>query len=156
MSDGIRDLSGIRLDKPKVAGSPESTKFPELPEAPPSKTFGTPFNAYHPVPTVQGYRDAQKENEKAADDYARIVEQRQKEQADRQSRRAEEASKIGGRQDDVKVDQSGNEGKMRKANEKDPQGSKASTEKERMMEQMNSNQGVLTPKIELMDRETYG
>lgn len=142
MSDGVRDLSGIRLDKPKAAESPESTKFPELPEAPPSKTFGTPFNSYHPVPTVAGYREAQKENEKAADDYARIVEQRRREQEERQSRRADEAAKIGGKQDEVKVDQSGNEGKMRKANEKDPQGGKASTEKERMMEQMNSNQGM--------------
>lgn len=154
MSDGIRDLSGINLEIPardssqtNSSPSDDLTPLPELPAAPPSKTYGTAYNAYHPVPTVAGYQDVVKENEKAADEYARIVAQRQKEQEARQARMSEQAQAVGGKQEHHDEAGSGshgeNEAKMRKDNKLDTQGGNNKVnEKQRMMDQMNSNQGL--------------
>lgn len=124
-------------------GSPEGTKFPELPPAPPSKVIGQGYSANHPVPTVQSYKVTQAENEQQAKDYAEIVAKRQAEDEER-LRRAEELKR---QQDDEKhsgpaVEEVRGQGNAVKSNEKtkdklDPNA--PANEKTRMMEQMNMN-----------------
>lgn len=148
-SAGVRDLSGLNLGTPVSPSrtnesSPEITKFPELPAAPPSKVVGSGYSPYHPVPTVQGYREQQKSNEKEADEYARIVAIRAQEQADRQARAEAHAQPKqengdgtvtpGGTHKD-----SGNKAKMQENNKDDANAKKPATEKQRMMDQMNAH-----------------
>lgn len=174
MSDGIRNLAGINLgavtsssqndETPGPAKdttpSPQSTQFPPLPEAPPSKVFGSGYNEYHPVPTVQSYKADQKVNEQAADEYARIVAQRQREQEERLARHQRDAEAVSAKQEgkaeDGTVKDQGNEAKIRQNNKQDSNAKKPATEKERMMDQMNSNQRECGVGIGLTCRETYG
>lgn len=152
---GIRDLSGINLGAPVSASthddpsssSPELTKFPDLPAAPPSKVVGSGYSSYHPVPTVSGYKEEQKEHEKAADEYARIVEIRAKEQAEHTARASATApegvaGKQGGTDASGTLHDDGNKATaQKKTRDEDPTSGKPVTEKQRMMDQMNAHKG---------------
>jgi len=131
--------------------------FPDLPPAPASREFGHGYSANHPVPTVQSYKSVKEDNQKQADKYAEIVAQRQAE-ADERTRRSEEARKgnnIGAPQSGHKDDSNGHASETKQFDDEEtnvvktnkdkkhkPSGSKPATEKDRLMEQMNSNQSA--------------
>lgn len=148
--DGVRDLSGINLSAPSSlpsstndgpGASPEGTSFPTLPAAPPSRVVGQGYSSAHPVPTVQAYKEEQKQHQVEADQYAEIVAKRQAE-AEERMRKANAVHDQATAAPVAAADPAeGDKEKKANANKtKDPISSKPVNEKQRMMEQMNSNQ----------------
>ena len=127
-----------------------SNGLPELPPAPPSHVVGQGYSANHKIPTVQGYKQDQAQREKEAQEYAKMIEDRQREAAERmekvaaaQNDKANESN--GGPQSgdaDLASDQKSNNVLKNRAGKKDEMSTGgAHDEKSRMMEQMNSNKG---------------
>lgn len=123
-----------------------TTDFPDLPPAPATREVGHGYSSHHPVPTVQSYKATQADNEAQAKEYADIVAARE---AERQER-AKRSEQLMQEQKDKANQQNGSDTKQvdgeetnatknnRDVKQKvDPH--KPATEKERMMEQMNSN-----------------
>ena len=122
-------------------GSTEETSFPPLPPAPPSHVAGQGYSANHPVPTVQSYKAAQARHEDEAKQYADIVAKRR---AEAEARDQGGAEKSGVPQSGDIEEVGGNEGnalKNQKGMKDDTSAQMPANEKQRMMQQMNSNQG---------------
>nr|WVH01955.1 C2 domain-containing protein [Naematelia aurantialba] len=124
-----------------------STDFPELPPAPPSKVLGQGYSSTHPVPTVQGYKEEQAKHETESQQYAEMVERRRAEQEAREQ--AASGAAEAGNDDDQSQTQSSkpppehkeetNVVKNAKHKKDEAVGQKPATEKQQMMDQMNSN-----------------
>ena len=142
---------------------PHNTSFPDLPPAPPSRLVGQGYSSNHPVPTVQGYRDAQAKHEAEAQQYADMVEARRKEAEERERLAAEaegeDTTKVptnatsplssinnhgppADEKPDIKdeVKEEKNAVKANSDKKKDAIKTGPSSEKDRMMQQMNANQ----------------
>jgi hypothetical protein len=141
------------------ASSTAGTDFPDLPPAPPSRVVGQGYSANHPVPTVQSYKAAKADADQQADEYARIVAARQAEDEERMRKAAEAKDESASPVDAPKTDPSQKEegqvdekkGRDKVKEKVDPH--RPTTEKERMMEQMNSNKSqfiIATTKTMLM------
>jgi len=137
---------------PMADSNTNGTAFPELPPAPPSHQFGHGYSSNHPIPTVQSYKLAKEENVEKANQYAEIVAKRQAE-ADERTKRSEEARRerendsangannVDGAMADVKRSEGQDSNLANNTDKKhNTSSSKPATEKQRMMEQMNSNQ----------------
>lgn len=129
-------------------GSP--TKLPELPEAPPSHVIGQGYSANHKIPTVQSYREEKARNEKEAEEYASIVERRQREAVEKmervaqaQNEQAENEAKGTPQSGDPAQasEQHSNVLKNRAGKKDDLSSGGAHDEKSRLMQQMNANKG---------------
>lgn len=136
------------------SGSPNGNGLPELPPAPPSHVVGQGYSANHRIPTVQGYKQDQAQREKEAQEYAKMIEDRQREASERmekvaaaQNDKANEANGAPQSGDgDLASDQnSGNVLKNRAGKKNEQSTGGATDEKSRMMEQMNSNKGAHLP-----------
>ena len=143
----------------------EDLAFPTLPAAPPSKHIGQGYSTSNPVPTVQQYRETQQKHEQQAKEYSDLMDRREaaarrraQEQEERERQAAmqdadgEEDGDADGDDtrtlDDGTVVQKGTQkdtGKnavkntKHKKNKVDP--NRPPTEKEKLMDQMNSNKG---------------
>jgi hypothetical protein len=122
--------------------------LPELPAAPPSQVVGQGYSAHHKIPTVQGYKQDKARQDEEANEYAKMIEKRQKEASERLERLAAEQNAS----DASKAPQSGDAGlegdkpetnvlKNRKGKKDEQSTGGATDEKSRMMEQMNANKG---------------
>jgi len=123
-----------------------TTDFPDLPPAPASREVGKGYSSHNPVPTVQSYKITQANNEAQAKEYADIVAARQaeREERERQSeQRLQEQKDQAQHQNINETKQVDGEETNATKNNKDMKQKvdphKPATEKERMMEQMNSN-----------------
>lgn len=126
-----------------------STELPELPPAPPSHVVGQGYSAHHKIPTVQSYKEEKAQHEKDAEEYARIVEQRQREASERLEKVAaaqndHDDSKSAPQSGDAAAasDQHSNVLKNRAGKKDEMASGGAHDEKSRMMEQMNANKGM--------------
>lgn len=119
--------------------------LPELPAAPPSHVVGQGYSHNHPVPTVQHYRETKVKQNAEAEEYARLVQQRQGEYADRDSSPTDvnrTARNVNGSRisDTQQVgDEETNVAKTSQGKSGGPMPHQGATEKQRMMDQMNSN-----------------
>jgi hypothetical protein len=127
-----------------------SDDLPELPPAPPSQVVGQGYSAHHKIPTVQGYKQDQAARAAEADEYAKMVEKRQQEAAERLEKVASQQNG-----NDSGAPQSGdaelasdkqetNVLKNRKGKKDEMSSGGPTGEKARMMDQMNSNKGGLS------------
>ncbi|WWD22673.1 hypothetical protein CI109_107166 [Kwoniella shandongensis] len=141
------------------------TEFPELPPAPPSRTFGQGYSSSHPVPTVQSYKVEQAEHEEQSKAYAAMVERRAREADERERRAKEIAQESGstapghaaphtsdGTQVKAGVDEETNAIKNQKGMKNDPKPNSGANEKARMMDQMNANQMKPTDRIQKAEK----
>ena len=132
-----------------MSGDNSSNGLPELPPAPPSHVVGQGYSANHKIPTVQGYKEDQAKREKEAQEYAKMIEERQKSAAERMERVAaaqNEKEQSGGAPQsgdaELASDQHSNNVLKNRAGKKDEMSTGgAHDEKSRMMEQMNANKG---------------
>ncbi|ORX35103.1 hypothetical protein BD324DRAFT_582681 [Kockovaella imperatae] len=132
----------------------QTTNFPDLPPAPPSRVVGQGYSTSHPVPTIQSYRDTQAKHDEEARQYAEIVDARRKEAEERQRANEEEHNETGDDEDhtdrptvpdvneDIKEEAKGDsDGQKHTLHRKrDAVKHEPPTEKQRMMEQMTANQ----------------
>lgn len=127
-----------------------SDDLPELPPAPPSQVVGQGYSAHHKIPTVQGYKQDQAARDAEAQEYAKMVEKRQREAEERFEKFAAQQNQNEG--DATAGAQSGhpdlatdkpetNVLKNRKGKKDEMSTGGAHDEKSRLMEQMNSNKG---------------
>jgi hypothetical protein len=127
--------------------------LPDLPPAPPSQVMGQGYSAHHKIPTVQGYKQDQAARDAEAEQYAKMVEKRQREAEERFEKFSAEQNNASGGGETAGA-QSGNPElasdkqetnvlKNRKGKKDDMSTGGATDEKSRMMEQMNSNKGEL-------------
>jgi hypothetical protein len=125
--------------------SGSSNELPELPPAPPSHVVGQGYSANHKIPTVQGYKEDQLKREKEAEEYAKMIEDRQRSAAERMEKVAaaqnDKADTPQSGDADQASDQSKNVLKNRAGKKDEMSTGGAHDEKSRMMEQMNSNKG---------------
>ena len=138
--------------------SGDSNGLPELPPAPPSHVVGQGYSANRKIPTVQGYREDQAKRDQEAQEYAKMIEERQRAAAERME-------KVAAAQNDKTADgsngtpqsgdaelasdqQSGNVLKNRKGKKDEMASGGAHDEKTRMMEQMNANKGKYKSHLE--------
>lgn len=127
----------------------KSSDLPELPPAPPSHVVGQGYSANHKIPTVQSYKEEKARHDKEAEEYASIVERRQREAAERFEKVAaaqneKEESKSAPQSGDAAQasDQHSNVLKNRAGKKDEMATGGAHDEKSRLMEQMNSNKGT--------------
>jgi len=137
----------------------QGTQFDPLPDAPPSRVYGQGYSSFNPVPTVQQYKQVKTQHEDEAKHYAEVVEARQKEAEEReeQARKQQlERQENTGAGDGLshgkggeKVD--GVEGNAIKNNQErkgeKPSANSGTSEKARMMDQMNANQQKPTDRV---------
>jgi hypothetical protein len=129
------------------------TEFDPLPEAPPSKVYGQGYSAFNPVPTVQHYKEEHAKHEEESKHYAEVVAARQREADERERTRhdqkqAEDAhvKTVGeggvseGRGGEKVEGVEGNVLKNTKDKTDKPVANSGTSEKARMMDQMNANQ----------------
>lgn len=133
------------------SASPENTQFPELPAAPPSHMFGHGYSSHHPVPTVQGYKSTKAKNDEQAEDYAAIVAKRQHESKQRDQRQIQQQQQAvtsapdsaelsdGETVNNGVVEREGNAAKTAHGKTDKATGQNPANEKQKMMDQMNSN-----------------
>ncbi|OCF60178.1 C2 domain-containing protein [Kwoniella mangroviensis CBS 10435] len=127
-------------------GDGRSTEFPELPPAPPSRVIGQGYSANNPVPTVQQYKEDQKQHEADAQAYADIVERRRIEAEQREKQAQQEKEKPNAREGAeggavrAGKDEETNAVKAQKDKKDEPTPGTGANEKSRLMEQMNANQ----------------
>lgn len=132
--------------------SGSASDMPELPAAPPSHVVGQGYSANHKIPTVQSYKQDQLKRDEEAEQYAKLVEQRQRDAADRlekvaaaQNDKEKEGSNRAPQSGDANQasdQQSGNVLKNRAGKKDEMSTGGAHDEKSKLMEQMNSNKGV--------------
>lgn len=134
--------------------SGDSNGLPELPPAPPSHVVGQGYSANRKIPTVQGYREDQAKRDKEAEEYAKMIEERQRAAAERMEKVAaaqNDKTADGPQSGDAELasdQQSNNVLKNRKGKKDEMATGGAHDEKSRMMEQMNSNKGGFMRRLE--------
>lgn len=121
-------------------------EWPELPEAPPSKVYGKGYSSRHKVPKAQDYAEIQKTHEQQAEEYDRLVREREEamqgreENGEMSSGQLSPAADVG----DVPGDSTGASLHEGETSGKSAKGQQGAGEKERLMEQMTANLGEFT------------
>ncbi len=126
--------------------------LPELPAAPPSRVLGQGYSASHPVPTVQKYKTAKQKHDEEAKQYAELVEQRRQEAEERDKQSGTLNGGTNGVEDSVSETkqvhgEETNVAKTQKDKKDGPVANTGSSEKGRLMDQMNANQQKPTDRI---------
>jgi hypothetical protein len=111
-------------------------EFPPLPDAPPPKVFGMGYSANRRVPKAQDYAGIKEEHEKQADEYDRILQERE------EAMRANGELGSSGSVSPVSAEAEAVDGTVADGAEsaEKSNASMGANEKARLMEQMNANQ----------------
>ncbi len=144
--------SSAGLQSQVHADGEATPQLPPLPAAPASKIIGQGYSAHNPIPTIQGYQQEKKRNAQEAEEYAALMEKREKALAEKEAREKEikaqedltfdSGEKDDDRKSHVETIEDGREtsGAKNQSANKGQGAGKGANEKSELMDRMNANQ----------------